>query len=179
VVVGGADLDAARYGETPRDENDDAVPVRDSWELALVAAARERDLPYLGICRGAQVLNVAAGGNLIQHVPDEVGTDAHEGHDDVFGSVGVRTVADTRLATLHPESSQVPVYHHQAIGRVGEGLVVNAKSDYGIVEGVEDPALAFCLGVQWHPEQDSRTEIFDAFVAAAGAARARQSTAGR
>ncbi len=167
VVTGGADLDASRYGAEPHPHNDEPKSVRDEWELALVAGALERGMPFLGICRGAQVLNVARGGTLIQHVPDVVGHKAHEGEGDQFGSVHVTTVPGTKVADLQPSDSEVPVYHHQAIDALGRGLVVSARSEYGIVEAVEDPAAAFCLGVQWHPEQDTRPQIFDALVAAA------------
>jgi len=172
VVTGGADLDPAHYGATPHPENDSPRPERDEWELALVAGARTRGLPYLGICRGAQVLSVSRGGSLIQHVPDLVGNKEHEGEGDEFGHVGVSVVPGTRVAALHPASSVVPVYHHQAIDRAGEGLIVSARSEYGIVEAIEDPAAAFCLGVQWHPEVDSRQELFAALVSAAREYRA-------
>lgn len=167
IVTGGGDLDPALYGAEPHPKNDAPRRDRDDWELALAAAAIDRGLPYLGICRGTQVLNVARGGSLIQHLPELIGNEEHEGHDDVFGHVEVATVAGTRIAGWHPPSSVVPVYHHQAIDRVGDGLVVGARSSYGVVEEVEDPSVAFCVGVQWHPEQDTRTELFEAFVAAA------------
>lgn len=167
VITGGADLDPAHYGAEPHPHNDDPRPARDEWELALVAGARERGLPYFGICRGAQVLNVSRGGTLLQHLPDVVGNHDHEGEGDTFGSVGVETVPGTRVAALHPAVSTVPVYHHQAIDRVGEDLVVSAHSVHGVPEAVEDAGAAFCIGVQWHPEQDSRPALFDAFVDAA------------
>jgi len=172
VVTGGADIDPVHYGEEPHAENDSPRPERDAWELALVEAAGTRGMPFLGICRGAQVLNIARGGTLLQHVPDVVGNKEHEGDGDRFGHVSVTTLPGTRAATLLPASGSVPVYHHQAIDKPGAGLVVSALSEYGIVEAVEDPTAAFCLAVQWHPEVDSRPELFDAFVAAATAYRA-------
>ena len=133
-----------------------------------------RGMPVLGICRGAQVLNVARGGTLIQHVPDVVGNKAHEGEDDRFGHVSIATVPGSKVAGLIATGAEVPVYHHQAVDALGDGLVVSARSEYGIVEAVEDPDAAFCVGVQWHPEQDSRPEVFDALVAAARTYRARR-----
>ena len=174
VVTGGADLEPATYGASPHPSDDDPKPMRDEWELALTLAALDRGMPFLGICRGSQVLNVVRGGTLIQHVPDVVGHKEHEGDGDEFGHVGVTTVDGTRLSTLHPQRSTVPVYHHQAVDRLGEGLVVGARSVYGIVEAVEDPTAAFCIGVQWHPEEDSRTALFEALVEAAAAYRLRR-----
>jgi len=173
VVTGGADLEPAHYGASPHPNDDDPKPVRDAWELALTSAALERGMPFLGICRGSQVLNVARGGTLIQHVPDVVGHKEHEGDGDQFGHVEVTTVDGTLLSTLHPHDSKVPVYHHQAVDRLGDGLVVSARSVYGIIEAVEDPAAHFCVGVQWHPEEDSRTALFEGLVAAAAKYRLR------
>jgi len=172
VVTGGQDLDPAHYGAEPHPSNDEPRDMRDWWELALAAEALKRGMPYLGICRGAQVLNVVRGGTLIQHVPDVVGHKRHEGEDGVFGSMAVSVSPDSRLAALHPLESTVPVYHHQAIESPGEGLVVTARSEDNIVEAIEDPAADFCLAVQWHPEQDTRPELFAAFVAAAAEFRA-------
>ncbi len=167
VVTGGADLDSSHYGEEPHAHNDRPRPVRDAWELALVAEALRQGMPLFGICRGAQILNVARGGTLIQHVPDAVGNTRHEGEGDRFGSVHVTTVDGTRISELHPHESEVPVYHHQAIAALGDGLIVSARSEFGIVEAIEDPSAAFCMAVQWHPEQDSRPQLFEALVAAA------------
>jgi putative glutamine amidotransferase len=167
VVTGGADLDAARYGAAPHPHNDDPHPARDAWELALTAEALARGIPFLGICRGAQVLNVVRGGTLVQHLPDVIGNKDHEGEGDVFGLIDVDTVPGTRISKLHPAHSTVPVYHHQAIDHVGEGLVVGALSIHGVPESVEDPSAEFCLAVQWHPERDDRPELFEAFVDAA------------
>lgn len=178
VITGGADLDPAQYGQHPHPDNDDPKPVRDEWELELVTGAMSLDMPVLGICRGAQVLNVARGGNLIQHVPEVVGNKAHEGEGDRFGHVRIDTVPHSRVAALVPTGVEVPVYHHQAVDELGTGLIVSARSEYGIVEAIEDPAAAFCLGVQWHPEEDSRPEIFEALVAAAAAYRSRKADSG-
>jgi putative glutamine amidotransferase len=140
--------------------------------MALLAGAIERDMPILGVCRGAQVLNVLRGGTLHQHLPDVVASTRHQGHDGVFSSVPVTTVAGTALHAHHPVSRAVPVYHHQAIDILGEGLVAAAWSDDGVVEAIEDPSLTFCIAAQWHPEQDpDSTSLYDAFVDAARAYR--------
>ena len=172
VLTGGADLDAAQYGAARHPDNDDPKPQRDAWELGLVAEAMRRGIPVLGICRGAQVLNVARGGTLIQHVPDVVGNKAHEGEEDRFGHVSISTVPGSKVAGLIESGAEVPVYHHQAVDELGGGLIVSARSEYGIVEAVEDPEATFCVGVQWHPEQDSQSAVFEALVAAATTYRA-------
>lgn len=112
-----------------------------------------RGIPVLGVCRGAQVLNTALGGTLHQHLPDVIGHTHHQKGDAVFGTSDVRTVSGTRLASLIGESSDAQCYHHQAIDRLGEGLVVSARDTDGVIEAVEVPGEAFVLGVQWHPEE--------------------------
>ena len=166
VITGGADIDPARYGAAPHPRNDAPSAVRDDWEIALTLGALERGMPFLGICRGAQVLNVARGGTLLQHVPDVVGNHAHEGSEGVFAKIGITVDGDSAVGRLYPAKTEVPVYHHQAIDSLGSGLRVTARSDFGIVEAVEDPSLPFCVAVQWHPEQDPRPALFEAFVEA-------------
>jgi len=134
----------------------------------LLRAADELDLPTLGVCRGAQVLNVARGGTLHQHVPDLVGSTRHQGSNGVFARLPVTVDPASLLGSLHPHAREVPVYHHQAIDALGEGLVVSARSDDGIIEAVEDPSRSFLLATQWHPEQDAgELGIYEGFVAAA------------
>ena len=171
-VSGGYDVDPAAYGQSPHPETDAPRPARDAWELELIAGATERNMPILGVCRGAQVLNVARGGTLHQHLPDVVGSSRYEGKDGVFASVPVKVVEGTLLAAVHPIERDVPVYHHQAIDALGEGLIVSALSDDGVIEAVEDPSLGFCVAVQWHPEQDPGAgRLYQGFIEAARAFR--------
>ncbi len=167
-ISGGYDMDPATYSASAHPETDSPRPQRDAWELELIAAAQARDMPMLGVCRGAQVLNVARGGTLVQHVPDAVGHGGYQGRDGVFETMPVSVTPGTRLARSHPARRDVPVYHHQAVARVGHGLVVSAWGDDGVVEAVEDPSLTFCVAVQWHPEHDpGARDLYAAFADAA------------
>jgi putative glutamine amidotransferase len=167
-ISGGYDVDPALYSQEPHQETDHPRPERDSWELALIAGALARDMPILGVCRGAQVLNVARGGTLVQHVPDAVGHSGYQGSGGVFTTMPVSVSPGTLLARVHPARRDVPVYHHQAIAQLGEGLVISARGDDGVIEAVEDPSMSFCLAVQWHPEQDPGSAgIYRAFADAA------------
>ncbi len=167
-LSGGYDVDPATYAQVPHPETDAPRPQRDAWELALIAGARGRDMPMLGVCRGAQVLNVSRGGTLVQHVPDAVGHGGYQGSGGVFVTMPVSISPGTLLARIHPARRDVPVYHHQSIAQLGDGLVVSALGDDGIIEAVEDPSLTFCVAVQWHPEQDpGSASLYEAFVDAA------------
>ncbi len=153
VITGGPDVDPARYGQKPHPKTNEPALERDEWEFALLSGALARGIPVLGVCRGAQVLNTALGGTLHQHLPDVIGHTHHQKGDAIFGTSDVRTVSGTRLASLIGESSDAQCYHHQAIDRLGEGLVVSARDTDGVIEAVEVPGEAFVLGVQWHPEE--------------------------
>jgi putative glutamine amidotransferase len=153
VITGGKDVDPARYGQAAHPTTDEPRTHRDAWEFALLARALRRGLPVLGICRGAQVLNVALGGTLHQHLPDVVGHSRHQAGNAVFSTSTVRTVPTTRLAALIGESSDAQCYHHQAIDQLGEGLIVSAQDTDGVIEAVEIPGDTFVLAVQWHPEE--------------------------
>ncbi|MDN4486644.1 gamma-glutamyl-gamma-aminobutyrate hydrolase family protein [Demequina sp. SYSU T00039] len=173
-LTGGYDVDPALYDAARHPETDAPRADRDAWELALLAAAVERGMPVLGVCRGAQLLNVARGGTLHQHVPDVVGHTGYQRGDAVFRPVEVSVQPGTLLARCHPARRAVPVYHHQAIDRLGRGLVVSARSADGLIEAIEDPSLAFCVAVQWHPEHDpGELGLWEAFVEASRAYAAR------
>lgn len=171
ILAGGADIDPASYGAEREPETEGTVPERDRVEIALTRAAIERDLPLLGICRGMQLLNVACGGTLLQNVPGHVGHTEHrrelgtfEGNDhDVRlagGSLAARVVGEERHVTKS--------HHHQAIDRLGDGLVVSGWSVRDdLPEAIELPGRRFVLGVQWHPEADSLSPVVAALVASA------------
>ena len=126
---------------------------RDSWEMALLQAASNADLPFLGICRGAQMMNVARGGTLHQHVPDLVDHAGYQPGEGIFGSAEVQVAAGTRLAGVVGQELAVPVYHHQSIDQLGDGLRVSASTAEGVIEAIEDPNSYYAVGVQWHPEE--------------------------
>lgn len=164
VLSGGADIDPAFYG-AQADPLTDTRPDRDAGEHTLLAAALERDLPVLGVCRGMQLLAAAAGGRLHQHLPDVVGHEKHRPAPGVYGTHGVRFAAGSRIAELMGDDTEVNSYHHQAVADAGS-LTVTGWADDGVVEAVEDPARRFLLGVQWHPEASRDVRLFHALVAA-------------
>jgi putative glutamine amidotransferase len=171
VLTGGRDVDPATYGQVAHPITDQPAGDRDTFEFALVRGALTRGLPVLGICRGAQVLNVALGGTLHQHLPDVLGHIKHQAGNAVFTTSGVRTVPGTRLAALIGESSDAQCYHHQAIDRLGQGLVISAQDGAdGVIEAVEMPGENFVLAVQWHPEE--RLDDLRLFAGVVEAARA-------
>jgi putative glutamine amidotransferase len=170
MLAGGADVDPASYGAARHAETAGTWPERDRFEIALARRALEREMPVLGICRGMQILNVALGGDLDQHLPERIG---HEGHRLVPGKFGRHRV---RLA---PESlaeracgaveTEVFSHHHQGVARLGEGLEASGWDvEDGLVEAIEAPELEFALGVIWHPEEDPDSEVVPALVRAAG-----------
>lgn len=159
IITGGKDIDPARYGEAAHPATDDPRADRDAWELALLEGAIERDLPFLGICRGAQVLNVSLGGTLNQHLPDLLGTTTYQAGGGVFNTVSARVENGSRLHGLLSEDAvSVPVYHHQSIRQVAPGLAVSARTEDGVIEAVELVDYAFGVAVQWHPEE-SREDL--------------------
>ena len=161
---GGADLDPARYGAEAHPETNGLRPDRDSAELALLEAALARDMPVLAVCRGSQVLNVALGGDLVQHLPEVVGHDRHKHTPGVFADHEVDVVPDTKLRDVIGEHAPVKSHHHQGYGRLGEGLREAARADDGTVEAIEDPSHRFALGVLWHPEEGEDAALFRALV---------------
>ncbi|MFI8964310.1 gamma-glutamyl-gamma-aminobutyrate hydrolase family protein [Streptomyces sp. NPDC053493] len=161
VIAGGADVEPVRYGAEPDPRTGPPARARDSWELALIEAALAAGTPLLGICRGMQLLNVALGGTLVQHL---------EGHTEAVGVMGrhpVTPVPGTRYAALVPERTSVPTYHHQCVDVLGKNLVVSAHAADGTVEAVELPAPVWALGVQWHPEMGEDLRVMRALVEAA------------
>jgi len=167
VLTGGADVDPARYGQ-PRSELTSAPRVlRDEWELALAAAALRRGVPVLAVCRGLQILNVALGGSLHQHLPEVTGHDRHQPSPGTFGLVEVQTEPGSRIAGLIGPRVHVHCHHHQAVARLAPGLTVSGRADDGTVEAVELPGPAFAVGVQWHPEENAGDgRLFAALVSA-------------
>jgi gamma-glutamyl-gamma-aminobutyrate hydrolase PuuD len=132
--------------------------------MALLKAALERDMPTLAICRGFQLLNVARGGDLIQHLPEAVENDVHKQVPGEFAVHAVEVKEGSRLSGIVGVGSEVTSHHHQALGRVGEGLVESAWAEDGTLEAVEDPSLRFAVGVQWHPEAGEDAALFEALV---------------
>ena len=179
LLTGGGDIDPVLYGDDRHPTVDDAEPGRDEFELDIARRAMEADLPLLAICRGVQVLNVAAGGTLVQDIPSAItSTLSH--------SITEPKNADAHAVAIAPGSQleralgpavdsahtcRVNSRHHQSVGRIGQGLTATATAPDGIIEAVEKSGAAYCVGVQWHPENFWRTgefsPLFDSFVAAA------------
>jgi putative glutamine amidotransferase len=171
VLAGGADIDPASYGQEAHEKTTGTVPERDAFEIALVRGAIERDLPVLGICRGMQLINVALGGTLLQHLPERFG---HHEHRRVVGSFdGADHDVEVRDGTLAMRVLGEPrhatkSHHHQGVDRLGEGLEVSGVSAMdGLPEAIELTGSRFVLGVQWHPEADETSAVIGALVAAA------------
>jgi putative glutamine amidotransferase len=175
VFSGGSDLDPELYGEDAHPETTGVIRERDDFELALMTAALARDLPVLAICRGSQVLNVALGGGIEQHVPDRVGNEVHKEIPGVFAEHDVEVTPGTRLASIVGARTHVKSHHHQSFTGVGEHLQVTARADDGTPEGLEDPSRRFTLGVLWHPEEGEDLALFEALVAEATEHRANRS----
>jgi putative glutamine amidotransferase len=171
-VPGGNDVDPETYGAEAHAETNGLRPERDRGELALLQAALARDMPVLAVCRGFQILNVARGGDLEQHLPEVVGSEQHREVKGTFSEHGVRIEDDSRLGSLLGDAhAPVKSHHHQGVGRVGEGLREVAWADDGTVEALEDPDRRFAVGVLWHPEAGDDARLFEALVAEADAYR--------
>ena len=179
VFSGGSDLDPSLYSAEAHPETNGVVRERDDFELELMREALERDVPVLAICRGSQVLNVALGGDLEQHVPDRVGTEVHREVPGVFSEHDVSVVGGTRLASILGDRHDVKSHHHQGFGALGSGLHEAARAPDGTLEALEDPTRRFTVGVLWHPEAGEDRALFEALVAEALGYRAssgRQTT---
>jgi putative glutamine amidotransferase len=171
VFSGGSDLDPQTYGQEPHPETKGVAPGRDRAELVLLQAALERDLPVLAVCRGSQVLNVALGGDLVQHLPEVVGDEKHKHTPGEFSDHDVDVEPGTRLGALLGDRAPVKSHHHQGFGRLGAGLREAARADDGTLEAIEDPERRFALGVLWHPEEAEDMRLFEALVEEARAYR--------
>jgi putative glutamine amidotransferase len=168
ILAGGSDVDPETYGAERHPETKGTWPERDRFELALARRAVERGMPLLGICRGMQMLNVALGGTLVQHLPDLVGHEDHRHTPGSFGDHAVR-LESSSLAARAAGAGEITVksHHHQGVEDVGEGLAVTGHSlADDLVEAIELPGESFALGVLWHPEEDVKSRIIGALVQA-------------
>jgi putative glutamine amidotransferase len=164
ILSGGGDVDPGLYGAGAHPETDSPRPERDNAELRLLQAALELDMPVLAVCRGSQLLNVVRGGDLVQHLPDELGHERHKHEPGQFSEHSVRLDPGSRVGTLLGEHAPVKSHHHQGYGRLGNGLHEAAWADDGTVEALEDPDKRFAVGVLWHPEEGEDFALFRALV---------------
>ncbi|MGH3020341.1 MAG: gamma-glutamyl-gamma-aminobutyrate hydrolase family protein [Gaiellaceae bacterium] len=171
---GGSDIDPDTYGAEAHPETNGVRPERDQAELALLEAALARDMPVLAVCRGSQVLNVALGGDLVQHLPEVLGHERHKHTPGVFADHDVEVLPGTKLQALVGDHAPVKSHHHQGYGRIGDGLRAAARAEDGTVEAIEDPERRFALGVLWHPEEGEDAALFRALVDEARAFREAQ-----
>jgi putative glutamine amidotransferase len=166
VLTGGCDVDPATYGAERHPETGATAPERDEFDLALARAALERDMPLLGICRGMQMLNVAMGGGIEQHLPAVVGHEGHRHTPGAFADHHVRLEPGSLAArVVGREQEGVKSHHHQALDGIGEGVAASGWSiEDGVVEAIELPEQRFALGVLWHPEEDEASRVLHALV---------------
>ena len=164
IFSGGGDLDPDTYGAEAHPETAELNPERDSAELALLQAALARDMPVLAVCRGSQVLNVARGGDLVQHLPEVVGHDRHRHEHASMADHEVTVEGGSKLGSILGDRAPVKSAHHQGFGKLGDGLREAAWAEDGTVEALEDPSHRFALGVLWHPEEGEDFALFKALV---------------
>jgi gamma-glutamyl-gamma-aminobutyrate hydrolase PuuD len=174
VLAGGKDVDPSLYYEPPHEQTDSPDHRRDRFEMVMTRAAIDADLPFLAIGRGMHILNVTRGGTLTQHLPDRIGDDSHKPDPVKMTIHDVQVSAASKLGRVIGAAAQVPAAHHQAISRIGSGLLTVAWTQDQVVEAVELQGHRFGLGLQWHPEEGDDLRIFEALVAASrSAAQAR------
>jgi putative glutamine amidotransferase len=178
LVAGGSDVDPGFYGAAREAHTGPARIDRDRWEISLVRAALAQQLPTLGVCRGMQVLNVALGGDLVQHLPDAVGSDVHCSAVGVHGRHRIRMAEGGLLASAIGVHAEVASYHHQAVRRLGADLIATGWADDGTIEAVEMSGGGWVAGVQWHPEVHAGARLFTEFVAVCAGYRERTPSAG-
>jgi gamma-glutamyl-gamma-aminobutyrate hydrolase PuuD len=166
VISGGADVDPERYDAPRNTATGPARPDRDGWELALVREALRRDMPLLGVCRGMQVLTVALGGTLTQHLPDVVHNTSHQPEVGIHGRHEVVMAAGSRLAGIVGNAAEVATYHHQAVDTLPATVEACGWAEDGTIEAFEVCEKTWAIGVQWHPEAYEGTSLFKAFVTA-------------
>jgi putative glutamine amidotransferase len=170
VISGGADVDPSRYGQQPHPTVVSWREDRDAWEIALLRAADDAGLPTLGVCRGMQLMAVAAGGSLVQHTPEVVGHEGHNPSPGTFGTTTVETVEQSRLRGMVGTTVQVDCHHHQTVDS-HPGFEATGWAPDGSLEAMERPGPRFCVGVQWHPEVGVDAHLFEGLVEAARATR--------
>jgi putative glutamine amidotransferase len=179
LLTGGRDVDPALYGESRHHETDQPDHRRDRFELAMIRAAIDADLPFLAVCRGMHVLNVARDGTLTQHLPDRLGNDSHKPDPVKMMAHDVQISAASRIGrALAASEARVSGAHHQAINRIGVGLLPVAWTPDQVIEAVELQGHRFGVGVQWRPEEGNDLRIFEALVAAARSATAEATQPG-
>jgi putative glutamine amidotransferase len=165
VLVGGADVDPSRYGQKRSEKTVETHPWRDENEIRLLDCFLQAGKPVLGVCRGAQVLNTFLGGTLYQHLPDVIGSSAHQPGPGEFGERKIWSEPGSKVSQVIGDTFSVLCSHHQAMDRLGSGLAATAHTEDGVIEAVE-LAGGFVVGVQWHPEQSGDTRLFRALVEA-------------
>lgn len=175
IIAGGVDVQPSRYGEPAHPLAQHPRPERDGSELLLARVTASDDVPLLGVCRGMQVMAVAAGGRLDQHLPDLLGATTHAPGIGMYGTHRVRPAPGTVVAGLLGDEVTVATYHHQGVAEA-PGYTPSAWADDGILEAIEDPRATFRIGVQWHPEAGDDPRLFQRLVAAAGQRRSRRGT---
>jgi putative glutamine amidotransferase len=174
LLIGGADIDPSVYGQELDPRTESTYPERDAFEIAMLRGAIDKGMPVLGICRGMQALNVALGGTLVQHIPEVEGENPHRRVVGSFDGTDHTVVLDEGSLAARAageERHTARCHHHQAVGELGEGLVVTGRAERdGMIEAIESADGAWVLGVQWHPEADERSRLFNALTEAARAA---------